>query len=439
VITLRPYQQDQNDRVRASFGRVRSVVSQMPTGAGKTATAADAIRRSVALGNRALFLAHLDTLIGDTFDRLRSYDVPAGYVQAGRPSDPTAPVQVASLQTLHARGERPPADLVILDECHRALGPTVRAILSSYPRAYLLGLTATPVRSDDQPLGDVYEELVTGPSVRQLTHDGHLVPCDVVGPTVPVEALLTEPVEAYERWGNGTRALVFASSVEHARWVTASFNARGIAAESVTGETSREDRERLRAAIRSGTTRVLVSVRVFVEGWDEPSIETIILARDYGHVGSFLQSIGRGLRPCAETGKRRCTVIDLRGSANVLGLPDEDRVWSLTGRPRRTEKLSALRRCLECAAIFRPATCCPRCGARVSGSVETKIPRVLTREEKAERLSDLPQHIRDERYFFSLVRVASTRMRKSPAAARMWAMGAFRKRFGRNPEVSRAT
>lgn len=429
---LRPYQLEQNEQIAQCYADgARAVVSQMPTGAGKTATAAVAIATAVEQGHRVLFAAHLDTLVSDTCDRLRQYGVRAGYVQAGRPSDPEAPVQVASLQTLHARNERPPADLVILDECHRALGPTVRALLDSYPAARLLGLTATPCRSDDQPLNDVYQRIVLGPPVRHLTDAGHLVPCAVLGPATPTDALLTEPVIAYQRWGHGP-ALVFATSVMHAVWVAASFNARGIPAEAVTGETSREDRERIRGDIRSGRTRVLVSVRVFVEGWDEPSIQTIILARDYGHVGSFLQSIGRGLRPSEGTGKTLCTVIDLRGSVVLLGLPDEDRAWSLTGTPRRTERLDALRRCLECAAIFRPAAHCPRCGASVGPATEeTRLPRVLTHDEKVERWDQVPQAARDRAYFNKLLHIASTRMRKSPPAARAWANATFRKRWGK--------
>lgn len=114
------------------------------------------------------------------------------------------------------------------------------------------------------------------------------------------------------------------------------------------------------------------------------------------------------------------------------GLPDEDRVWSLDGKPRRTERLASLTRCLACAAIFRPASHCPRCGERVErGAAEAKLPRVLTRDEKLERLAHLTQDERDARYFRSLVNVATTRLRRAPAAARAWARVQFHKRFGR--------
>ena len=431
-VTLRPYQRELIERVRAEYvGGARSVVQQAPTGAGKTAMAAATLHGTVARVRRALFLAHLDTLIVDTHARLNAAGVPAGFVQAGRAADPTAPVQVASLQTLHARDERPPADLVVLDEAHRAMGPTVRAILGAYPRARLLGLTATPQRADGQPLGDVFERLVCGPSVRSLTRGGYLVGCDVIAPPVYMDdGLVLDPVDAYQRFTPGQRAIVFASNVAHAEDVTKRFLERGIVAETVVGDTPTAVRRTVRERMTDGELRVLVGVGVFIEGFDLPSVETIILARAFGVTGSFLQAIGRGLRPSPATGKTRCTVLDLRGSVNLHGLPDEDRVWSLDGTAvRRTETMTALRRCIECWAIFRPSERCPRCG--VASVAAPHLPRNLNRAAVMARVSDLTQDQRDQRYLASLMRVATARMRMPEHRARAWATAQFEKRFGR--------
>ena len=135
-VSLRPYQAALVAAVgEACRSGARSVVMQLGTGGGKTATASALLARAVAKGHRALFLAHLDSLLEDTADRLRSIGLHAGHVQAGRPSDATAPVQVCSMQTLHARAERPPADLVVIDECHRSMCASVRGILDAYPKA----------------------------------------------------------------------------------------------------------------------------------------------------------------------------------------------------------------------------------------------------------------------------------------------------------------
>jgi superfamily II DNA or RNA helicase len=189
--------------------------------------------------------------------------------------------------------------------------------------------------------------------------------------------------------------------------------------------------------VTAGEVRALVGVGVLIEGFDLPAVDTVILARAFSVTGAFLQAIGRGLRTSVGTQKERCTVLDLRGSVHLHGLPDEDRVWSLHGAAsRRTEPLAALRRCAECFAIFRPAASCPRCGAP-TGNAPT-LPRVLKRAERLENLSALPQHERDRRYLAQLLRVARERIRLPIAAAERWATKRFVARFGRAPDDGRA-
>ena len=161
-------------------------------------------------------------LIDDTSERLARAGIAHGIVQGDLPTNPTAPVQVASLATLHRRGVRPRADFLIVDECHRAIASTVREVIESYPRARVLGLTATPERGDGQPLGDVFERLVCGPSVRELTLAGHLAPAIVFSPPAPTDgALALDPLEAYAKHAPGLRAMVFCRDAEHARDVAA--------------------------------------------------------------------------------------------------------------------------------------------------------------------------------------------------------------------------
>ena len=408
---LRPYQQALVDEVIATFNNgVRTAVLQLGTGGGKTHTAASIIEYAVGRGHPVLFLAHLDSLITDTHARLTSAGVHAGFVQAGRVVDASAPVQVGSTQTLSRRGTRPPARLIILDECHRVMGATVRRLLSDYPDAWILGLTATPQRGDGKALGAVFEKLITGPSNRWLMDHGHLVECDILAPAAFNESALVDgPVAAYHRDTPGRRAIVFAASVAHAHELVTRFTYAGYPAGLIIGTTKRDDRERLRSECAAGVTPVLVGVGVFVEGFDLPAIEVVVLARPFTVTGAFLQGCGRGLRPSPSTGKTRCTVLDLRGSVHMHGLVDEARVWSLTGKAVvRTETMTSLRRCSSCLAIFRPARQCPRCGARHE-AVE-RIPRVLRRAEKLERLNDLSQEERDARALYGIV----ARLRRSP-------------------------
>lgn len=428
---LRPYQRDLVDEVvRLLALKCPSILLQMPTGAGKTATASHILQRVVSRGYRAIFVAHLDSLIGDTHKRLTAEGVHAGFIQGDRDEDPTAPVQVCSMQTLYARGTRPPCDVGIIDECQRSACASIQTLYRDYPKAYWLGLSATPERGDGQELGNDFKMMVHGPTVRWLISQGFLVPWDVLSPPAPMEgALSMDPVVAYDKFTPGSRAIVFCQSVEHAKDVTARFGER---ARLIIGSTPREERELIREQLTTGEVRVVVGVDVFIEGWDAPAVETVILARAFGHVGQYLQACGRGARPSPGTGKTRCVVLDLMGGCLVHGLPDEDRQWSLKADGvRRTEPLTALRRCKECFAIFRPATSCPRCGARSVASPETKLPRVLTRAESLERLSHLPQTLRDAKYLAALERIARDRFRFSDERAKKWAAKQFEKRFKR--------
>jgi superfamily II DNA or RNA helicase len=428
-MTLRPYQTDLIEAVSCEYrAGHRHVVMQLGTGGGKTHTAAEIIARAVAKGRRVLFLAHLDALIDDTARRLAAAGVHTGIIQGAKPTDPTAPVQVCSFQSLHTRGERPPADLLIVDECHRVMGASVLGIVESYPNAHVLGLTATPQRGDGQSLGDVFTSMVCGPSVRALTEAGHLVPCDVVAPeTYEDRGLTTTPLEAYRRWAPDTRAIIFCANVAHAEETRIAF---GAGAELIVGDTKPKIRRGLRERLASGETRVLVGVGVFIEGFDWPGAETVILARQFGVTGSFLQAVGRGLR--ASTGKTTCTLIDLRGSVHLHGFPDEDRRWSLTGPACvRVERLPAVARCKACLALFRPQPRCPRCGAGAESLA--RVPRDLNRADRLEMLSGMSQMERDRRYLTALERVARERVRLDGDRAVRWALARFKKRFNRSP------
>lgn len=398
---LRDYQLDLVDRVRAAYndGR-RAVVMQLPTGGGKTATASEVIRGAVAKGNRVVFAAHLDALLDDTSDRLSAAGISHGIVQADWPADPTAPVQVASTATLHSRGERPPADLLILDECHRAMATTVRAILKAYPQADILGLTATPQRGDGKPLRDVFECIVCGPPVHELVGRGYLVPSIVYSPPSPISGgLAMDPVEALERYAPGAPAMVFCSDAAQAATVSERIGPR---ARLILGDTPRDDRRDARKRLEGGENLALVGCGVFLEGWDSPRVSAVVLARAFGTVGAFLQGCGRALRPAP--GKTFATLIDLAGAAVLHGLPEDERRWTIGGVCRVGRALKPLARCGACFAVFASGpTKCPRCYAVVRSAGRLK--RRLTRIERVElaRLDQRPLHVRDDMAISAIV------------------------------------
>lgn len=410
--TLRPLQSAAIDALRklVAAGK-RRLLLVAPTGFGKTIVIVAITRGHLDASptNRVMVVVHRRELMKQTVARLRA----SGLDDVGiNTPGTTARVVVASLQTLASRGTRPDATLVLWDEAHHCPASSFRTVHAAYPDAIHIGATATPIRADMKPLGDMFEDMVVGATVQQLTRDGLLVPSEVLAyASEPTDALSMHPVAAYQAHTPGRAAVAFCVSVAHAQLLATEFNAAGIRAACIDGKTSARTRDASLAAFEAGEIDVITNVFVLTEGWSCDRADVCILARSPEHDGTLLQMVGRVLRTM--TGKTKATVLDLRGSTLMLGLPDEDRTWSLTGAACvRTETITALRRCRACLAIFRAARRCPRCGA-VAVTAD-RIPRVLRRAEKLERLNDLSPAERDARTLYGIV----ARLRKSPRYAR---------------------
>lgn len=360
---LREYQQRAVDDLRQAYSSGRKApVLVMPTGSGKTPTAAEIIRLAVAKGNRVGVLANRIELISQATNKL----VDAGIdnprvIRAENDNQSDSPVFVASIPTLVTerwQGELPPADLLVLDECHHSPSETWAGLVARYPNAKLLGLTATPQRGDGRSLQGQFDCIVVGSTVKELTDLGYLVPCKLFAPPriMATRELAQDPVDAYLRHAKGQKAIVFCSSVAAARRTAQDFNARGVTAEWVSGDSA--NRETTIAMFQQRAFDVLVNVSLVIEGFDDPESSAGILARRFTHVGSYLQALGRFLRPFP--GKRHATVVDLCGSALVHGTPDLPREYSLDGKGIDNHRAS-LRQCQQCGAVFEQRPSCPYC------------------------------------------------------------------------------
>lgn len=256
-------------------------------------------------------------------------------------------------------------DGILVHNCHHGAAATWTRVLKQYPSARRLGLTATPERADGKPLGDLFDCLVTGPSVRELTDAGHLVECIVFPPaggTRLSKAIALDPVAAYQQNGNNERAIVFCISRQHAQRTEAEFLAAGIECAVIDGTMARGARRSILARFRAGEIRVLSSIGVLTEGWDDPGCSVAILARDFGHPGLFIQCGGRVLRP--HPGKTHARLIDLVGSVYEHGTLDYDgRTYSLDGTAISGVVRDTIKQCMKCGAVYRPNQRCPNCGA----------------------------------------------------------------------------
>lgn len=345
--------------------------------------AAEMIRLMLARGRRVLVNAHRSELIDQTAAKLADAGITdVRTIQAQRGRFGSAAVTVASVQTLTRWPDEqmPPAEAILFDECHHVVAKTWARIANHYKDAWLLGLTATPERADGSPLGDVFDDLVVASSVNELTELGHLVPCRVWAPPHLLETgeLAVSPVDAYRQHGREQRAIAFCVTVEHAGAVAAEFNAAGITATVLHGGIGKTMRAQILAWFREGQIRVLCNVHVLTEGFDDPGAAVAILCRKPEHAGTFLQMIGRVLRPAP--GKAGCTLIDLCGSSLVHGTPEMTREFRLDGRAISKPVRDAIRQCATCGGVFLSADAedgaCPQCGVLLPVRV-VKQPRAV--------------------------------------------------------------
>lgn len=424
-MTLWPHQLRAVEQLRDAFRAHRSVLLVLPTGAGKTKTAAHVIERYLArpalpasTPRRVLFLVHRIELAKQAARQLPGpVRIVSGDLDDG-PED--APVTVASVQTLLARDLRPHATMLVVDEAHNYAAPEWIQVVASYDRALVLGLTATPERGDGRPLGDLFGSIVAPTSIAELTRAGVLVPATVYGPPRRQRGLAAHPHEALlERRDQWTRAVVFAANVAHAEEIAEQCRAAGLRAGVVTGDVGDRARAETLEAFKRGELDVLCNVFVLTEGWDDPGCDALVIARGCSHGGTYLQMVGRVIR--SAPGKQRAIVIDLTGATHDHGLPDAERVYSLEGKAIKSADVPACRQCLACGAVYQPGPReCPACGAAVPPPPRPKL-------SHAELVRIMSTHSPEQRkaYWDRLRQIASARGYNAG-----WAAHQFKARYG---------
>lgn len=421
----------------------KSILIQSPTGSGKTLLTAYMLKTCAEKGQRAFFVCHRRELVKQSIAAFGQVGLNHGVIAAGWWESPRQAVQIASVQTLirrHQKYAKP--NLIIWDEAHHLGAKSWQKLHAQYPDAYHIGLTATPCRLDGRGLGSFFKTIVSGPSVQWLIEAGFLSPYKLFAPSIISTAglhsrmgdfakeelsaaadrptITGDAITHYKRLAFGKRALVFAVSIQHSQHVVAQFQAAGIPAVHVDGETDQEVRDDAIEKFRKGTIKVLSNVELFGEGFDIPAVEVGILLRPTQSLGLYLQQVGRTLR--AAEGKTTAIILDHAGNCARHGLPDDDREWSLDGHQQRNKEQSdslSVRICPSCfAAQASGSLICKFCGftapgaprevAEVEGNLEEVDTELIRRQRSREQgtASD----------FNSLVALGKSRGYKAPWA-----------------------
>lgn len=385
MLTLRPYQERGIADIRRAYAnKKRAPIYVGPTGSGKTALFAAIAHGAAAKNKRVLILSHRVELIDQISSALQIADTSHGFIARGYPTE-SFQTMIASVPTLVRRFDKiHEPDLIIIDECHHARAITWASILTHWPNAKRLGVTATPMRPSGEALGTLFDELIIGPTVRELQSLGFLAPLRVYAPPTvdtsglhtrmgefidaEAEALVNKPaitgsaVEHYRRLCDGVPALAFCVSIRHAKDVATEFRAAGYSAISLDGKTDRDIRRGVIADFRALKIQLLTSCGLFSEGFDCPGVRCGIMLKPTQSEVEYRQEAGRIMR-LNGLGEPNF-LIDHVNNTQRFGLPDEPREWSLTTHDRERKKKSiSVRVCESCFSAMPGGTrICPECG-----------------------------------------------------------------------------
>jgi DNA repair protein RadD len=326
------------------------------------------------------------SLIDQTVDRLVENGIPLDNIgviqQQHRLADPTAPIQVCSVQTLERR-KMPYTDFAIIDEVHRWHRCYEGWLKGLWKDISVIGLSATPW---SKGLGRYFSKLIVGATTRQLIDAKRLSDFRVFAPSSPdlkglkviagdyhegelsqrmnTPTLVADVVDTWLQRGQNRSTILFAVDRAHAKHLQEKFQAAGVTAAYIDAYTDRIERNRIRDQLHAGIIRIVCSVGTLTTGvdWD---VRCIIWARPTRSEILFVQGTGRGLRTA--TGKDHCLILDHSDNHTRLGFVTEihhdeldDGTRATKAKPDNTEKLP--KACPSCA-FLKPAKCleCPNC------------------------------------------------------------------------------
>jgi superfamily II DNA or RNA helicase len=409
---LRDYQLKALTDIRGAFGAgKRSVLYVLPTGGGKGVIIPEIVRSAERNGSRVMFLVSRRALVRDMSARLYRHGINHGLYLGANTRQTHLPVTVASIDTLRARVKKstlPKPQLCIVDEAHLAISDGWSRVLDAMGRPPCIGFTATPIRLDGKGLGNLFDCLVKGPTVRELTDMGHLVPARLFAPSAPDLSavrslggdfnqgelaevmsdtkLVGDTVAHWRQLNEGQPTIGFAVNCRHGQAETEAFRAAGIPAEFLDGTSHDRVRDATWARLRTGETKVVWTVMIASYGFDEPCIKHGIFARPTQSLALWLQQVGRILRPFG--GAKYAIVQDHAANTSRpydenFGFIDADREWTLENRRRRSKSAdeelapeSLPRVCPECKQVAKPgARYCP-CGYVFAALPQREIEQV---------------------------------------------------------------
>lgn len=399
---LRPYQSDLIEGARNAMRQgSHKILIVAPCGAGKTILSTFMSSEHVQRGGSVLFLAHRRELLEqaeETFQR-------AGQSLKG--------ISIMSVQTAARRVDRIiKPTMVLLDEAHHAAAGTWQTILTAFPDAYVVGLTATPCRLDGKGLGDVFERMVQGVTTEWLIENNYLSPYRYYAPQLAnadgirtvagdynkqavadlmdTPAIIGDAVEHYKKIVPGKQAIIYCASIDHSKHTAAAFTAAGYPASHLDGDTPKEERKQIIQDFRDRKILLLSNVDLLGEGFDVPACDATIMLRPTQSTALYIQQSMRCMRYVEG---KTAIIIDHVGNCGRHGFPDDERDWKLTtSKTKKRDKIDGptFLTCENCYAVYTPPPAeCPYCGEPASHKQRREL------EQQTGNLNEITKEMRE--------------------------------------------
>ncbi|MCL1493992.1 MAG: DEAD/DEAH box helicase [Pseudanabaena sp. Salubria-1] len=356
-IEIRDYQQDAIDKISDAWNSgVTRVMFQMPTGTGKTVVFNQIVKQELEKNSTVLIVAHREELIRQNVERLREhFRIEAGTIMGNHRTNPSRPVQVASIKTLDERDlSWLNPSLIIIDEAHHVPAQSYVRLLNKYQKAKILGVTATPIRLNGEGFTGLFDELITSKSIKEFIKDGHLADVQFIGRKqiwskldlrnistnntgdydstqlsriMRQDFVMADLIKSYVKDGEGKKMIVFAVDIDHSKDIVKRYEEAGFKAAHLDGTTKKSERKEIINKFKAGEIQILSNFDIVSEGFDVPDCQVVQLARPTKSLVVYLQQVGRCMRP--STSKPYCIVLDNVGLYQEFGSPKDDRPWTL--------------------------------------------------------------------------------------------------------------
>lgn len=331
-----------------------NLLYQLPTGGGKTVIFSEIARQYIDSNHhKVLILTHRIELSKQTSNMLTEFGVKNKVIDSSVKevtNEGKYSCFVAMVETLNNRIKENKADLddiglVIVDEAHYN---SFRKLFKHFERCFILGVTATPLSSNiNLPMHDIYQDLIVGEKISSLIEKGFLAKADVYSFNVNLsslkigangdytvkssEELYTQNVmqskllNAYESTSLGKKTLIFNNGIHTSRHVYEVFKKAGYSVMYIDNTNTKEERKRILSWFKNTPDAILTSVGILTTGFDEPTIESIIINRATKSLALYFQMIGRGSRVIED--KKDFLVVDLGNNVARFGNWTDEVDW----------------------------------------------------------------------------------------------------------------